>query len=1300
VGVGVSVVRLIPASSKWHPLRSGITFVLFFNLFFSPSQLFQAFAAAQHGDSSPQAIAQNHVEFEHLTAAHGLSNNTQQSAAQDSLGFMWFGTTTGLNRFDGYKFKVYKHEPGNPHSLSGNMIEALYVDRSGVLWVGTGGNGLNKFEPEQERFVRYLHDPDDPNSIASNTIHTILEDRLGVLWLGTSAGLCRFDREQQRFIRYQRDPEDPGSISNNQVFDILEDRAGRLWIATYGGGLNQLVSGRQTGEKPRFDRYRHSPRDPSSLGSDNLLVLCEDTEGQIWIGTWDRGLDRFHPGESAGFPSLTFKHFAHDPDTPLSLSHNQIQDIVEDRAGTLWIGTFAGGLNRFNRAEETFRRYLHNPQDRSSLSHNCVRMLFVDRSGLLWIGTGGGGINTFDCARKPFRHLSHDPLDPNSLSDTDVRSIYEDRTGALWIGTQGGGLNKLVSTSVARATSNHASGARPSFTVTRYRHNPADPGSLSNNTVWAICEDHAGNVWVATFDGLNRMDRKTGRFVRFQHDANDPHSLSENTVYRLRVDRFGQIWAGTYDGLNRFEAETGRFQRFAHDPENPGSLSADQVLPIFEDRAGGLWIGTSGGLNQLIRGAPSSAALNSHTETAYAFERYQHDPSYPYSLSDNLVWSIYEDRNGTLWIGTTTGLNKFERERKRFVRYSSKNGLTGEFVAGITEDERGNLWLSTGGGLFRFDPRCETFRHYDAADGLKGSQFPAILKRHNGEILVGGDQGLNAFFPEELEDNPYVPPVVITDFQLSNRPVAIKEGSVLQQSILATRELALSHNDRVVSFEFAALNYRHPEKSRYRYKLEGFGNDWIEVGSDRRFVTYTNLSPGAYVFRVIGSNNDGVWNQTGTSLKISLTPPWWRTWWFHVSGLMVLAVAAVSIHKIRLRSIKKRNRQLQEEVDQRKQAEAKLRNAVAEVTQLKERLEGENVYLRHEVKLEETFSEITGQSEVLKSVLHRLKQVVSTDATVLLLGETGTGKELFANAIHNHSARKGNVMIKVNCASLPAALIESELFGREKGAYTGALSRQAGRFEIAHGSTIFLDEIGELPLELQAKLLRVLQDGEFERLGSSKTTKVDVRVIAASNRDLAEEVRKGSFREDLYYRLNVFPIKVPSLRERAEDIPLLVWAFIDELGPKIGKKVQSVPKKSMEELQRYHWPGNIRQLRNIVEHALIISLGKTLQIQVPEKSSLSPGNGADTLAEIEFKHITEVLRRTNWRIKGQDGAAKLLGLKPGTLYSRMKKLGIPTHRERADLSLSELIPNESNDQSRDFRHRHVDDVGSGRGCGA
>ncbi len=352
------------------------------------------------------------------------------------------------------------------------------------------------------------------------------------------------------------------------------------------------------------------------------------------------------------------------------------------------------------------------------------------------------------------------------------------------------------------------------------------------------------------------------------------------------------------------------------------------------------------------------------------------------------------------------------------------------------------------------------------------------------------------------------------------------------------------------------------------------------------------------------------------------------------------------------------------DISDRKYAEEKLVRTLNELEGLKDRLEAENIYLQNEIKLDHNFEEIISRSKSFKKVLGKVEQVAITDATVLILGETGTGKELLARAVHNISRRNKRPLVKVNCAALPANLIESELFGHEKGAFTGALMRKIGRFELANGGTIFLDEIGELPIELQTKLLRVLQEGEFERLGNSQTINVDVRVIAATNIDIEKAVEEGKFRADLYYRLNVFPIMIPSLKDRREDIPILVNHFVNKYGKKLGRKIESIPQRSMDAFERYDWPGNIRELENIIERSVIISTGKKLQTGdwLPKSNKANSTGHIYTLEELERNHILEVLDLVGWRVSGEKGAARMLDIKPTTLEARMKKLGIQRNK--------------------------------------
>jgi signal transduction histidine kinase/ligand-binding sensor domain-containing protein len=861
----------------------------------------------------PAALAQSpvlpggSVRFKHIDVEQGLANSRVLSILQDRQGFMWFGTGEGLNRYDGYDFIHYRTDDDDPQSLSGNVVWALYEDRAGYLWVGTDGGGLNRFDPASETFARYLPDPDDPTSISDATVLSIHEDQDGILWVGTQrGGINRFDRESNTFTHYQNDPADPQSLGGNEVKAIVEDASGTLWVGTYGGGLNQLVPGKSAGDPPTFRRFQHDPTNVQSLSHDLVQTLHVDRLGALWVGTWGGGLNRFDT------VTETFAHYRTNPDDPASLSSDTISALHEGPDGELWVGTWDGGLNRFARASETFVRYQHDPADSFTLSRNLIRSLYISQDGLLFVGTAGGGLNVLNLNRTSFQALRHKPGNPNSLSQNDVRAILQAREGVLWIGTQSGGLIRY----------DPSTGQ-----FTHYRHDPDDPTSLSNNSVFALSEDPDGTLWVGTFGGLNKLDRKTGQFAHYTHDPANPRSLSDNTVWELHLDRTGTLWVGAYGGLNRFDRETESFTRYLSDPADPASLSHNAVSAFYEDSSGDLWLGTVGGLNRMDR----------RTET---FTRYLHDPNDPASIISDSYNVIYGDPNGVLWLGTFEGLDQFDPANGRAVHYTMDDGLSSNVVYGILPDEQGNLWISTNHGLNRFDPRTKEFRTYDADDGLVSSVFNgfAYHKGSSGELFFGSPDGLVVFDPAQITDDTYIAPLVFTDFQLANRSVSIGGDSLLQQSINQTEDLTLSYLDRVISFSFAALNYRTPQKIRYRYTLRGFDTHWTEVDSKRRYVTYTNLGPGRYTFLVQSSDRNGRWNTPGRSLNLVITPAWWQTLWFRLAlgGLLLLTVAGA--YRFRVMMLQQRNLDLEKQVAYRTKelqvANADLEQSVAELSTL------------------------------------------------------------------------------------------------------------------------------------------------------------------------------------------------------------------------------------------------------------------------------------------------------------------------------------------------------------------------------
>ena len=848
-------------------------------------------------DRPPQ---DNDIRFEHFSLEQGLSQSSIMCILQDSRGFMWFGTEDGLNKYDGHSFTVIKNDPDSPNSLSSNFIQCLHEDEAGLLWIGTRGGGLNRFDRETGQFARYQHDPNDPQGLSSDDVQAIYEDRAGTLWIATGdGGLNRFDRETEQFTNYRNDPDDPYSLCHNSVLAILEDHEGVLWIGT-SGGLDRFEP-----EIERFTHYQNDPNDPHSLSNDHVQAIYEDHMGTLWVGSFG-GLNELD--RTTG----RFQHYHHETDNPHSLSEDEVWTIHEDREGVLWVGTHGGGLNRFNRETEQFTHYQNDPLDPHSLSNNEVWSIYEDQGGVLWIGTFGG-LNKFNPLTAHFVHFRNNPDDSNSLSENRVWSIYEDQHGVLWIGTYGGGLNRFD---------------RHSGNWRHYQNDPDDPHSLSSDVVRLVYQDGAGVLWIGTDDGLNRFDDEREQFVRFQRDPGDPCSLSHSKVWPILEDREGMLWVGTWGGLNGFDRSSGCFTHHLINADDPGSL-ANKVWVIHEDRSGVLWIGTAGGLARFDRESGQ-------------FTRYQHDPDDPNSLSNNLVFTIHEDQLGALWIGTWGGgLSRFDPAEGTFAHYREKDGLANDVVYGILEDEQGDLWLSTNRGLSRFNPEKGVFKNYDATYGLQSDEFNngAYHRSMSGEMFFGGINGFNAFYPEQIIDNSHISPIVISTFKKFNQTV--------RTDLPPDEHILLSYKDNFISFEFAALDYTAPERNQYAYMMEGLDKDWVYIGTQRH-ADYRNLRPGEYVLRVKGSNNDGVWNEEGTSIRITVTPPFWETWWFRGMVALALLGGVLGGYRLRVRSLEARSRelesqveartaQLRREIDQRIQAEEALRQGEREKAVAEER---------------------------------------------------------------------------------------------------------------------------------------------------------------------------------------------------------------------------------------------------------------------------------------------------------------------------------------------------------------------------
>lgn len=811
--------------------------------------------------------------FERFTAEEGVAHDAVYSLAQDKTGFLWMATQGGLNRYDGYNFKTFDHDPEDPASLAESAVSQILVDHNGSLWLATWGGGLDRLDPESGGFVHYPADPAEPKRLAGSRVQSVYEDRRGILWVGTfAAGLSRLDRETGDFTTYRHDDADPTSLADDRVWAMAEDAADRLWVAT-GNGLSILD--RQSGD---FTVYRHDPLDPKSLSHDVVRTLYVDRVGSLWAGTED-GLNRFDPA-TGGF----VRYLADSSDLSTYLS-GIVNVVYEDSFGRLWVGTNGGGLNLLDRETGQVRRFLYDPGDPHTLGDNDVRDVLEDRSQVLWIATRGGGLSKLDLKPRKFRHVNHRSGDPKSLVSKEVRDFAEDNLHRLWVATEKG-LDRW----------DEASGS-----FVHFARGPGDPASLPGTRILRLYVDRAGVLWIASWrDGLSRYLNDKDGFRTLHHDPADPDSLPSDLVSLIHEDVGGHFWIGTPKGLSLFDRQ--REKVTAHydaAPQDPEGLADTFFWAVAEDDMGDMWIGTDRG------------GLHRFDVSTRRFERFLADPENPSRLRHNRIYSLLWAA-GRLWVGTAQGLDELRADHT-FRRYGPDEGLPNVPVTNILSDEEGRLWITTDAGLLRFDPVKESVRSYSVEDGLQGLQFRAgaSLARHDGRLLFGGDNGFNVFDPVAVTDNPHVPPVVMVDFKVfgeSRLAALATEGP-------EARTLVLGPGDSHFSIELSALDFTRPSQNRYRYVLEGYDNDWIEAGTER-VATYTDLEPGDYVFRAQGSNSDGRWSEQGLSLRVRQIPPWWRSAGFLVSAAVFSTIAAVFLVAFRRRRDQRREAELERRIEE------------------------------------------------------------------------------------------------------------------------------------------------------------------------------------------------------------------------------------------------------------------------------------------------------------------------------------------------------------------------------------------------
>jgi ligand-binding sensor domain-containing protein len=802
-----------------------------------------------------EGISFKKISSENTIIEKGLSQNMVLSIFQDDKGFMWFGTWDGLNRFDAYNFDIFSKEQG----LSSETIRAIFQDGN-KLWIGTE-NGLNAMDMHSGEIQKYFSNPLDSTSLTNNWINHIFRDHLDRLWICTAAGLSEFIRDKNEFRQiFSRNYDNP--MRSNHFNMMTIDKEKDFWIATNYGLVHFVL---ETGV---VTRYYSKPDDKASLPSNQVKTVITDENGHVWVGT-ARGLVRFLP-ETKQFERIKLleKQGAanHQPD---------ITSLAWESEKGLWAGTDGEGLFFMDAATGQVDNHTQSSSRLYSLSDNRVQKIYIDNQGIIWIGTFNG-LNKIDRNAPRFRLYRNDPTQTNTINSNFVWCFEETKENEVWIGTDAG-------ISIFDQTN---------FSFRFITRTPDNPNTLASNQVRSIYKAPDGQVWIGTRDkGLSIYNVKNSQFLNLSHNINDSTSLSDNFVFSINGPSDGTIWVATNNGLNKYLPGSKNFKRYYHEPNNPNSLPNSRVYSIYLDNNEVLWVSTANGLAR-YRPQTDNFITYMIPESMMRANR----------VYTNQFFEANSDKTGNLWIGTRGGgLVKLNPQTEVFEIFTQHDGLPNNVVYAAAHDQAGNFWVTTNWGLSRYIPSENSFINYDVTDGIQSNEFNlnAMMMTSMGQVFVGGMNGFNTFYPESIKTNTQPPPVRITAFKKFNiaQPIVPKSGDTIR----------LNYNDNFFTFEFTALDYTNPSKNKFRFMLQKYDADWIERGADKRFAEYANIKPGTYQFKVIAANSDGYWNEEGTSLTIIIRPPWYATYFFRISALLLLIILSYSIIRMRVRAINRKH---------------------------------------------------------------------------------------------------------------------------------------------------------------------------------------------------------------------------------------------------------------------------------------------------------------------------------------------------------------------------------------------------------
>lgn len=807
--------------------------------------------------------------FDHLDEKNGAVN-AMVSCTQDKQGFLWFGTEggNGVFRYDGKTFQQFIHEPSNSNSILPGNVYNIICDEKGQLWFAVHGGGVSRYTPETGVFTNFTYIEDDLNSISDNNIFSLMEDSNNNIWISTAQSLDKYNPETGEFVHFFPNPDNSRMLQSSIIYHMYESQDGMIWLGTYGGGLNMYnpVSN-------EFTIYRHDPDNPLSISHDTCGAVVEDAFGNIWVGG-KGGINRLDRTTD------TFISYQHDSEDQHTIADNLVWDMVFDENGDLWVGGFGGGLGQLDVETGKVERYMQDSANQDSLSSNFIWFVYRDREDILWIGTPDGGLNKFAYSKEQFVHYRYLEGDPNTFPVRALTTVFQDSQNIFWVAGLG------HDTGLTRWD-------RESSTIEVIKTDSVEGNKLPSGEILSISEDNNGDLLLGQYGGLTRYNTNTNVFSRIFPNNEDSKKYSDIQVKKIAVDKSGDIWAATEIGV-------------VYTPKDSESYSVlfEDILitTVFADQSNNIWVGTA------------AKGLFVKSVNSEDWEVFNHNVNVSSSLSGGQINEIFQGDNGTMWIGTEGGLNRWNEEENTFAHFSTKDGFSSNVIYSILEDKSGYLWIGTSNGLIQFDHRNSIVVNYTVNNGLQSNEFSmrrdGAVAGKDGYFYFVGNNGMSVFDPLSISINESLSDIILTSVKVMN------EEANLGVSPFALDKLDLTWKDSMVSFDFIALNFTNPYNINYAYMLEGFDKDWI-LGGNEATATYTNLDGGDYTFRVKVSIQPGVWSESELVLPVHIEKPWWETWWAILSYIILIVFAIVAFLRYRINRLARINRKLETEVDKR-----------------------------------------------------------------------------------------------------------------------------------------------------------------------------------------------------------------------------------------------------------------------------------------------------------------------------------------------------------------------------------------------